>query len=216
MRKFMVVPLAGLLLVGAAAPVQAGPNVDNASGSSVIAQASWESFDEATGTYSYGYISVGRDSGNPGVRAQFEQYQEQYVQCTGTETPDDPTDDTYGAIVTFAGGWSDDASLTIARNNSSASASGTLSSYRDHFDDCTGEGTKEESSPIDFTLTLTATSDTIRESGRGSFHIPGEVNMHSSYKAVYRMAAGEFVGPNGSQTINGMIGKVSWMDHGNG
>jgi hypothetical protein len=208
--------LIGLLTLAIAAPAQAGPNVSNSSGSAILAQASWESFDEATQTYSYGYISVGRDSSDVGVRAQFEQYHEQYVQCTGADTPDDPEDDTYGAIVTAEFGYSEEASLTVARNNSSATASGTLAGGRYQINDCTGEGSKEESSPIDFTLTLTATSDTIRESGRGSFHIPGEVNVHSSYKAVYRMASGTFDGPNGTQSVGGMIGKVSWMDHGNG
>jgi hypothetical protein len=216
MRKFMVVPMAGLLLLAAAAPALAGPNVGNASGSTVVAQGSWESFDETTQTYTYGYISVGRDSESPGVQAQYEQHEEQYGQCTGADTPDDPDDDSYGAIVTSVWGYSDDASLTVARNNSAATAGGTLTAARDSYIECTGEGTKDESSPIEFTLGLTATSDTIRESGRGSFHIPGEVNLHSSYKAVYRMAEGTFDGPNGEQAVAGMIGKVSWMDHGNG
>jgi len=57
---------------------------------------------------------------------------------------------------------------------------------------------------------------TIRESGRGSFHIPGEFNGHSSYKSVYRLADGTFAGGATAQSVSGQIGTFSWTDHSNG
>jgi hypothetical protein len=50
MRRFMTVPMAGLLALALAAPVAAGPNVGNFSSSATIAEASWDSYDEHTET----------------------------------------------------------------------------------------------------------------------------------------------------------------------
>jgi hypothetical protein len=65
-------------------------------------------------------------------------------------------------------------------------------------------------------MSLTATSGTIRETGRGSFHVPGEYNGHSSYKSVYRSADGDLVIDGVTHAAFGAIGKVSWSDHFNG
>jgi hypothetical protein len=48
------------------------------------------------------------------------------------------------------------------------------------YDECTGTYDKEQVSSATFSLDLTATSALIKESGRGSFHIPGTFNNHSS------------------------------------
>ena len=113
--------------------------------------------------------------------------------------------------------WGDrPATLTIGKNNGSATASGTLEATRENFDGCTGEWTVEELADFDFSLALVATSGTIRETGRGSFHVPGEFNSHSTYKAAYRQATGTFTGGEGPQAVSGMIGNISWRDHSNG
>jgi predicted secreted hydrolase len=108
------------------------------------------------------------------------------------------------------------ASLAVGPKNASASASGTLDAVGEDFDECTGESAYEELPAFDFNLDLTATSPTIKESGRGSFHVPGEFNSHSSYRATYRFAEGTFDGADGSQSVSGQIGRVSWMEHTNG
>jgi hypothetical protein len=215
MRRFMTIPMAGLFALAVAAPAAAGANVGNFSGSVTMAQANWDAKDEATQTYSYGYIAVSRDQGSSEAFAEYSEYSERYVQCTGAETPDDPDDDTYGAIATSVWGYGS-ASLAIGKNNGTASASGELSAGREGYNECTGEWTFEELPAFPFSLDLTATSATIRESGRGSFHVPGEFNSHSSYKAVYRYAEGTFEGADGPQSVFGQIGKVSWSDHSNG
>src|SRR5437899_535243 len=58
MRKFMVIPVAGLLVLGLAGPVAAGQTTSNSSGSVTLAQAWWDSFDEATGSETYGQASA--------------------------------------------------------------------------------------------------------------------------------------------------------------
>jgi hypothetical protein len=215
MRKFLALPLAGLLALALAGSAMAGPNVGNYSSSVTIAQASWDSYDDETGTFAYGYVAVSREQGSSEAFAEYGQGSEQYVQCTGIDTPDNPDDDTFGFVFSNVWGYGP-ASLTIGKNNSSASASGTLDVVREAFNECTGEWSYDELQAIDFSLDLAATSATIRESGRGSFHVPGEFNSHSSYKASYRQAAGTFTGNDGPQSISGMIGTVSWKDHSNG
>jgi hypothetical protein len=224
MRRFMVVPLAGLLVLGAAAPVLAGPNVGNSSGSATVAQAGWDSYDEATETYESGYIVVAKDSGSSETYAEYSQYAEVTVQCTGADTPDDETDDTWATNSTFRYGYGP-ATLTIGKKGALATASGTLSVSEGTFDGCTGDeayapkdttGGGGESVDVPFTLSLTATSGTIRETGKGSFKLPGQFNSHSSYKSTYRFAAGTFDAGNGTQAVSGQFGTVSWSDHSNG
>ena len=215
MRRFMAIPMAGLLALTLAGSALAGPNVGNFSGSVDIAQGSWESYDEEKQAFQFGYAAVSRDPGTTQAFAEFNDYREEYVQCTGANTPDDPEDDSFGAVGSNIWGYGP-ATLTIGKSNGSATASGTLEVMREDFDGCTGEWTVQELADFDFSLTLAATSATIRETGRGSFHVPGEFNSHSSYKAVYRQAAGTFTGSDGPQSISGMIGTVSWRDHSNG
>ena len=215
MRRYLAVPLAGLIALAVAAPALAGPSVANFSGSVDMAQGTWESYAEDTGSFHYGYVAVSREQRSSETFAEFYDYREEYVQCTGADTPDDPEDDSFAAIGSSVWGYGP-ATLTIGKNNGSATASGTLEATRENFDGCSGEWTVEELADFDFSLALVATSGTIRETGRGSFHVPGEFNSHSSYKAVYREAAGTFTGGDGPQSISGMIGNISWKDHSNG
>jgi len=215
MRRFLAIPLAGLIALAVAAPALAGPNVGNFSGSVDIAQGTWESYDEDAQAFHFGYVSVSREQGASQAFAEFNDYREELVQCTGADTPDDPEDDSFGPVGSIVWGYGP-ATLTLGKSNGSATASGTLDVTREDFDGCTGEWTVEELADVDFSLSLTATSSTIRETGRGSFHVPGEFNSHSSFKTVYRQAAGTFTGGDGPQSVTGMIGTVSWKDHSNG
>jgi hypothetical protein len=215
MRRFMTLPIAGLFALALAGPAAAGANVANFSSSATIAQASWEAYDEATETYGYGYVSVTQEQGGSEAYAEYNEYSEQYVQCTGTETPDDPDDDTFGVVGTSVWGYGE-TTLSVSKNYSAATASGTIAVAREGFDECTGESTYEELPDLTFSFDLTATSATIRESGRGSFHLPGEFNDHYSYKSTYRLADGTFSGLDGVQSVWGQIGKVSWSEHTNG
>lgn len=215
MRRFMTLPIAGLFALAVAGPAAAGANVGNYSSSATIVQASWEAFDDATQAYSYGYVAVTQEQGSSEAYAEYNEYSEQFVQCTGADTPDDPDDDTFGIVGTNVWGYGD-ASLSVGRNFSSATASGTIAVAREGFNECTGEWTYEELPELTFNLDLTATSATVKESGRGSFHLPGEFNDHYSYKSTYRFGEGTLSGLDGLQSVSGQIGKVSWSEHTNG
>ena len=214
MRRFMAVPMAGLLALTLAASALAGPNVGNFSGSLTLAQANWDSWDDASQTYSSGYVAVGEDQ-NGNVFAEYSEFSQQYVQCTGADTPDNPDDDTFGAIGSSVWGYGS-PSMAITKNFASATASGTLEASRETFNECTGEYGYEGLPALAFSLDLTATSAAVKESGRGSFHLPGEFNSHSSYKATYRFAEGTVDVGGSVHDVYGQIGKISWMDHSNG
>jgi hypothetical protein len=214
MHKIMVVPLAGLLALTVAAPAMAAANVSNTSSSLTMAQGGWDAWDDATQTYRFGYISVSQDdSGN--TFAEYSASSQQFVQCTGAETPDDPNDDTFGTVGSDDYGWGP-ATLKIGKTYSTAKASGSLDIDRVSYDECTGIYDKEQVSSTTFSLDLTATSALVKESGRGSFHVPGTFNNHSSYKAVYREADGSFDAGDGPTAVSGAIGKVTSSDHSNG
>jgi hypothetical protein len=214
MRKIFVLPLAGLLALTVAATAMAAPNVSNTSSSLTMAQGGWDAWDDATQTYLYGYITVSQDqSGN--TFAEYSASSQQYVRCTGADTPDDPNDDTFGTVGTDDYGWGP-ATLATGKTYSVAKASGSLDIGRVSYDECTGIYDKEQVSSATFSLDLTATSALIKESGRGSFHLPGTFNSHSSYKAAYRYAEGIFDAGDGAQDVYGAIGKITSSDHSNG
>ena len=214
MRRFMTIPVAGLLALTLAAPAMAGPNVGNFSGSVTLAQAGWESYAEDKQSYTSGYVVVGQDQGGDSF-AEYNEFSADWVQCTGADTPDDPDDDTFGSVGSNVWGYGP-ASLSIARNFGTATASGTLEASRETFDECTGEYNYEDLGATAFSLDLTATSGTVKESSRGSFKLPGEFNSHSSYKATYRFAEGSVDVGADSHDAYGQIGTVSWRDHSNG
>jgi hypothetical protein len=215
MRRFLAIPLASLLLAGATVPALAAPNVSNLGGSATIAQGGWDSYDEATGAYASGYVVVIRDASSPETYAEYSEYAERYVQCTGADTPDDSSDDAWGVVATFRYGYGE-ASLDLSKRSGTATAAGTLHVSEGSVDECAGEKTEGDSGDVAFTLDLTATSGTIRESGRGSFKLPGEFNSHSSYKVTYRLAEGTFTAGADAQAVQGQFGTVAWMDHSNG
>jgi hypothetical protein len=215
MNRFLTIPLAGLVALAVAGPVAAGSSVSNTSGSVTMAQGYWESFDEASGTYSSGGIAVSQEQGSSLAWASYNQSSEQMLQCTGAGTPDDPDDDTFGVSATYI--WGDgEATLTIGKSYSSATSSATVTLTRESFNECTGDYSNEELGDQSVGLELTASSSTIKESGRGSFHLPGQLNEHSKYQATYRLAGGTLSGIDGEHSAEGQIGKVSWSDHSNG
>jgi hypothetical protein len=212
MRKLMAIPMAGIMALTLAASALAGPNVGNFSGTVTLAQASWDSYD--SDTKGSGYVVVGKEQGGDSF-AEYGEFSAKWVQCTGADTPDDPDDDTFGTVGSNVWGYGP-ATLAIGKNFGSATASGTLEASRETFDECTGEYSYESLPALAFSLDLSATSGTVKESSRGSFKLPGEYNSHSSYKSIYRFAEGTIDLGAGAQEVYGQIGTVSWRDHSNG
>ena len=114
MRKFMVVPMAGLLALGIAAPAAAAPNVSNTSGTGQSVYGEWSS-------------AVGRDTSRSASISAYGSYAEVYqesgtwVECApGDEPPPDkgaiaydttPGDGGYGFVGTRTFGYGSDIRL---------------------------------------------------------------------------------------------------------
>lgn len=209
MRKFMVIPLAALLVLAVAAPASAGPNVSNSSGSASTAQGSW--YSDAGGVDTYGSLNAWQETGSPTVFLDFFEESGRYVDCT----PADDTDESFGFQGQYRYGYGE-GTFSIGRGSANAQASGTMEIYTTAIDDCAGSYLESEESGVAVSLALTATGSKVMERGTGSFKVPGEFNSHSSYSTTYRTAAGTATIGGDEIAVDGAIGKVSWRDHNNG
>ena len=209
MRKFMVVPIAALLVLTIAAPVSAGPNVANSSQSALTAQASWSSGTDEAATY--GSLYAWQDAGSSSASLEFFEESGAYVDCT----PGDDTDESYGFQGQYRFGFGE-GTLAVGRGMADAQAAGTLEIFTTVIDECAGTYEETQEGGLAVSLDLTATSARIMERGTWSFHIPGEFNSHSSYTTTYRVAAGTATIGGDEIAVDGGIGKVSWRDHSNG
>ena len=209
MRKFLVLPVAALLVLTIAAPVSAGANVGNTSQSAESAQGFWKS--EAGGVESYGFLSAWQDSGSSSAYVEFYGESGQYVDCT----PADETDDLYGFQGQYRYGYGD-GSLTIGRGQGDAHATSSLEMTTTIIDDCAGSYVESFESGVVVSLDLVANGPKVMERGTSSFHIPSEYNGHSSYTTTFRPAAGSATIGDDVFAVDGVIGKISWRDHSNG
>ena len=209
MRKFMVIPLAALLVLAVAAPASAGANGSNSSGSASTAQGSW--YSDAGGVDTYGSVNAWQETGSNEVYLDFWEESGQYVDCT----PANDTDESYGFQGQYRYG-SGEGSFTIGKGSADAEASGTLDITTTTVDDCAGTYVESQESGVAVSLALVATGSKIIERGTSSFKVPGEFNSHSSYSTTSRLASGTATIGGGEIAVDGAIGKVSWRDHNNG
>lgn len=208
MRKFMVLPMAGLLALAIAGPVAAGANVANFSSSATTAQGWW--YSEGAGKGTYGSVSAWQDSGSNETYVDFWQETGEYVDCT----PGDPNDDFYGFQGTYqyGGGL---GTLTVGKGFGDASATGLLDVETTTVDDCAGTYDSTYGQ-LEVAFDLVANGPKIMEKGTGSFKIPSQFNSHSSYSSISRSAVGTASIGGAELALEGAIGKVSWRDHSNG
>lgn len=210
MRRFVFVVMAGLMAMALAAPVSAGPNVSNTSGSATVAEAYW--YQENGDSSSSGYLSFWREARAASAMVSYWIQEGTWVDCT----PADPNDDFFG----FQGSWSSgfgEGSLTVSKGYGSAVGSGVVDVYVATVDECAGTYEESFASGIAVSLGLTAAGPKIMYRGTSSFHVPSEYNSHSSYSSTGRMAAGTVtIGSGAPIAADGAIGIVSWRDHANG
>lgn len=203
MRRLMIVPLAGALLLGAAAPVAAGPNTSNTSGGGRTLQGEWYS-DQGSG-----YVYLFEESGSP-FGEVFEE-DGTWVQC-------DPTDeDSFGFQGTRVQGWAENLTISVDKRLTRSSAVGDFDLAIETIDDCVGV--------YDVTYSSTTVSVDLTGSGplasfrdRGSFKIPGSYNAHSTYKGKQRDATGSIdLGSMGPRDFGwAMMAEYTWSEHTNG
>ena len=210
MRRFMVIPLAALLVLSVAAPAFAGANTSNSSGSAVTAQASWSS--DAEGVPTFGSLYAWQETGSASTYIEFFEESGEYVDCT----PADDADEFYGFQGQYRYGYGD-GTLTMGQGLSQAQASGLLEIGTVTVDECIGHYDESWASGVAVSLDLVATGSKIMERGTSSFKVPSEYNSHWSYSTTSRAAAGTVtIGDGPDIAVEGGLGKVSWRDHGNG
>jgi hypothetical protein len=199
----MIIPLVGVLVVGAAAPVAAGPNTSNTSGSGRTIQAEWygESgwgsvylFEESNGTYGELFDETG-----------------DYVQC-------DPADEyDYRFRGTRIYGWAQGLSISLDTKLRTGSASGDFEVWIETVDECTwsSEGT---SAQVHVRVDLTGTGSAATFRSSGSFKIPGDYNAHDRYRGTERAATGTVdLGSFGAREVDwALMATYSWSEHRNG
>ena len=218
MRRFLVLPLAGLLVLALAAPVAAGANVSNRSGTFDEAYGSWSAYDEATDTSTYGSVYVAQEAGRGGFVESLYEETGRYVDCAsggaaGAVKPYDTTGGEYGFQGTRTSGWGD-ATLTLGRKLAGATASGTIYVETATVDDCAGTYDVVQSGNAPLSLSLAGTGPVISFKGTSSIKIPGELKNHSSYRGDSRAAVGSVSFGRGPRAISdAQIAHVAWTDH---
>lgn len=221
MRRFMVVPLAGLLVLGAAAPVLAGPNVSNTSGSGKAIYGEW------SGEGTYGYVFIGEESGYGGFGDIYQESGE-YVECETAPAPPEkgkpsaedttPGEEFYGFVGTRTYGYVFDLQVTLSRRLETGTATGSAELFTETVDECQGIYGGEpvvEVVPINVSVTGIGSLASFR--GTGSYKIPSEFNGHDNYRGTERQATGSVVAGSIDATLDwGYMSQVTWTQHTNG
>jgi hypothetical protein len=220
MRKLMVLPLAGLLALGAVGPVAAAQNVSNTSGGGESIYGDWSS--DTTN----GYVSIGEDSAYSGGFAEIYQESGTWVECDpGVPDPgkDPTTQDTtggdYGFVGTRTWGTSDDITLTLSRRLETGHATGSIELYSATVDECAGDyGDDTASEVVSLDVSVTAASPLASFRDHGTYKIPSEFNGHESYRGKERAAIGTVVAGSSIDATFTSAGMsvVTWSDHTNG
>lgn len=216
MGRFLVLPLAGLLALAAAAPVAAGANVRNDSGSFREAYGTWGSFDEGPELETYGEFFVVQTA-DGGYLEYLSESTGTYVECAGGEIgKDDTGGEYYGFVGTRTFAWGE-TSLSLTRRLTDGSATGSIQFETSTIDECAGVWDVTASGDATLDLQLTGVGDLVSFKTSDSVKIPGSLNGHSTYKGIQREASGTIDFGLGSRTLDdAAMASVTWTDHCNG
>ena len=221
MRRFMVLPLAGLLALTMAGPAMAGPNVSNTSGSGETIYGEWS--DGGT----YGYVLIGEESGHGGFG---EIYQEsgEWVLCetaaggpaggkAGPSTQDTgPGEEFYGFVGTRTYGWAFDLEVTLSRRLETGTASGSVELNTETIDECNGSYGGDDVPEVGtINVSATGVGSLVTFRGSGAYQIPSEFNGHENYRGSERQATGSVVAGSAIDASFdwGYLSKVTWTTH---
>jgi hypothetical protein len=202
MRRLMIIPLVGALVLGAAGPVAAGPNTSNLSGSGRTIQGEWYSdsgygavylFVESSGTYG----EIFEESG-------------EYAPCDGP-------DGVYGFQGTRIQGWANGLTVNVDSKLGAGSAAGDFEIAIETVDEC-AESYDVVFDTVSVAVDVTGTGSVATFRNSGSFKIPGEYNSHSRYRGKERQATGAIeLGLMGTREFGwAMMASYSWSEHSNG
>ena len=216
MRRFMVLPLVGLLTLTIAGPAMAGPNVSNTSGGGEAIYGEW--YGEGT----YGYVFAGQETGYGGF---VDVYQETggWVLCDASTggpgkpgAEDTPGDEFYGFVGTRTWGYGFDIQVDVSRRLDTGTASGSIELYTETVDECNGiYGGNAVAEVGTITVSATGVGSLATFRGSGAYQIPSEFNGHSNYRGSERQAAGTVVAGGAiDATFDwAYMSRVSWTTH---
>jgi hypothetical protein len=172
----------------------------------LIAQADWENIDEDTGAGEFGTAQFATAQGQTTV--YFVKSTGELVQCQGADTPDDPSDDTFGFVGSLIQGQGP-ARLTVGKSYSSAVASGTVKADVVSIDECTGDGEVTTTTSIRLALDLSAIGPMVTQKSRTTIAIPKQLRSKTFVQSTARDAAGKLVVDGQSMDVGGVIGALS-------
>jgi hypothetical protein len=201
----MGLALAVIMSLAAAAPVAAGPNTSNTSGSGETIQGEW--YDG-----SYGYIVLFEESG--GGYGELLEESGEWVLCSTGPTPED---EVYGFVGTRLVGWASAVDIALDSKLGTGSATADFELGIETIDECSGiYDVTFDTATVTVDLVGTGSLAMFRDSG--SFKVPGEFNSHSRYRGKERQADGSVdLGSFGSRDLEyGIMASFSWSDHANG
>jgi len=221
MRRFAVLPMAGLLVLVVAAPVAAGPNVSNTSGSGEFVYGEWY------GEASFGYVSLAEESGYGSWGEIFQQTGD-WVLCepAGDEpdgelgpTDTEPGEGIQGFVGTVTWGYAYDVQIDFSRRLETGTASGQVQLYTETIDECAGIYGGDpvfESTTLD--VALTGVGRLVSFRGTGSYQVPSEFNGHQNYRGKERQASGSIVAGSAiDATFDwAYMSQLTWSEHING
>lgn len=213
MRKLLVLPMTGLLLMAAAAPVAAGPNTVNTSGSGQTIQGEWYG-DSDGGSYggSYGYLILFEETG--GEYGELYEESGEWVLCASGPTPED---EVYGFVGTRLSGWAYDIDMALGSKLSTGTATAEFEIQVETVDDCAG--TSDASFDVaTISVEVVADGRLAMFTNSGSYKVPGDFNSHSRSRGRERLAAGHVdLGDYGSRDFDfAIMAEFSWTEHSNG
>lgn len=203
MRNLAVLPIAALMALVIAAPVAAGANVTNQSGSAKVISGEWY------GDESYGYASFANDS-TYGSYGEFYEESGAWVACDGVE-------EKYGFVGTRTNGWASDLEVVVDSKLDNGSATGLMELYTETVDECLGIYGEGVESSTSFSASLDGAGSAVRFRDSGSYKLPGEFNSHSKQSGKERQAIGSIVlSDAGTREFDSaVLATISWTDHSN-
>ena len=171
----------------------------------LVAQGSWEIYDEDTGAGEFGDLQFATAEGQTTILLLMSKGE--LLLCEGGETPDDPFDDYWGFVGTETYG-DGIGKLSLGKTYSTAVASGKVDVEVYTYNECTGDEGTATTKTINVSLDLAGVSPVITEKLRSTISIPKRLKEKTMIQAQSREAAGTI--KIGTRTIatGGVIGLI--------
>ena len=205
MRRTITV-LAVLIVLALGSSVASAATRTSIAIRAVVAQASWEDIDEETGSGELGAVQFATEK--TGTSVFVTVIRGELIQCTGAETPDDPTDDLYGFLGTSISGEGK-ARLSVGRSFSSATGSAKIRVQVATVNECTGGSEVTSATDMSVALDLTSIGPLVTEKGRTTIAIPKQLRTKIFVQSRSRDGAGTVVVDGRTLQVGGLVGELS-------